>query len=105
MSGTKDCNCNQHINSSKPVGYFKINGSRIELRCGNCNGLVNWWVEHPRHETEYRLNKDSLKKSVNLCVRFSEMDWLPTILLLYGRKNISIRKQSNLLNVDKPNSP
>jgi predicted nucleic acid binding AN1-type Zn finger protein len=27
--------------------YFTINGSRIELRCGNCNGLVNWWVEHP----------------------------------------------------------
>ena len=48
MSSTKDCNCNQHMNSSKPVGYFKINGSRIELRCGNCNGLVNWWVEHPR---------------------------------------------------------
>jgi hypothetical protein len=28
--------------------YFKIDGSRIELRWGNCNGLVNWLVEHPR---------------------------------------------------------
>jgi hypothetical protein len=36
------------MNGTKSVEYFKINGSRIELRCGNCNGLVNWWVEHPR---------------------------------------------------------
>ena len=48
MSRSQDCICNRHMNSSKPVEYFKINGSRIELRCGNCNGLVNWWVEHPR---------------------------------------------------------
>jgi hypothetical protein len=48
MSSTKDCNCNERMNGSKSVEYFKINGSRIELRCGNCNGLVNWWVEHPR---------------------------------------------------------
>jgi hypothetical protein len=50
MSSTKDCNCNLRMNGSKSksVEYFKINASRIELRCGNCNGLVNWWVEHPR---------------------------------------------------------
>jgi hypothetical protein len=48
MSSTKDCSCNLRMNGSKSVEYFKINGSRIELRCGNCNGLVNWWVEHPR---------------------------------------------------------
>jgi hypothetical protein len=34
--------------NSKRIVYFKINGSRIELRCSNCNGLVNWWVKHPR---------------------------------------------------------
>ena len=48
MTSNKDCNCSQRMNSSKPVEYFKINGSRIELRCGKCNGLVNWWVKHPR---------------------------------------------------------
>jgi hypothetical protein len=31
---------------SERIEYLKINGSRIELRCGKCNGLVNWWVEH-----------------------------------------------------------
>jgi hypothetical protein len=48
MFTTRDCNCNHRVARSKPVEYFKINGSRIELRCSSCNGLVNWWVEHPR---------------------------------------------------------
>jgi hypothetical protein len=45
MSNSEDCICNSN---SKRMEYFKIDGSRIELRWGNCNGLVNWLVEHPR---------------------------------------------------------
>jgi hypothetical protein len=45
MSGTEDCICNRRNSKSKPMEYFKINGSRIELRCGKCNGLVTWWDE------------------------------------------------------------
>ncbi len=45
MSGSEDCVCKSNI---KRVEYFKINDSRIELRCSICNGLVNWWGEHPR---------------------------------------------------------
>jgi hypothetical protein len=80
MSTTRDCNCNQCIASSKPVEYFKINGSRIELRCGNCNGLVNWWVEHPRTRNIVPVKRGGgRKKSANLCVSFFQLDQLPTI--------------------------
>jgi hypothetical protein len=52
MSNSEDCVCNPddkwRKSNYKSAEYFKINGSRIELRCGNCNGLVNWWTEHPR---------------------------------------------------------
>jgi hypothetical protein len=50
MSSPEDCVCKTDgiWHRSKRMEYFKINGSRIELRCGNCNGLVNWWVENPR---------------------------------------------------------
>jgi hypothetical protein len=45
MSNSEDCCCKSKL---ERMDYFRINGSRIELRCGNCNGLVNWWVEHLR---------------------------------------------------------
>jgi hypothetical protein len=48
MSSSEDCFCKTDGIWHKRIAYFKINGSRIELRCGNCNGLVNWWGEHPR---------------------------------------------------------
>jgi hypothetical protein len=47
MSRSEDCVCKTDGVWHKRMEYFTINGSRIELRCGNCNGLVNWWVEHP----------------------------------------------------------
>jgi hypothetical protein len=48
MSITEDRVCESDGVWHKRMEYFKINGSRIELRCSKCNGLVNWWVEHPR---------------------------------------------------------
>ena len=48
MSRTEDCVCKTDGIWHNRMEYFKINDSRMELRCGNCNGLVNWWVEHPR---------------------------------------------------------
>jgi hypothetical protein len=48
MSRTEDCVCKTDGIWHKRIVYFKIYGSRIELRCGKCNGLVKWWAEHPR---------------------------------------------------------
>jgi hypothetical protein len=48
MSNPEDCFCKTDGVWHKRMEYFMINGSRIELRCCNCNGLVNWWMEHPR---------------------------------------------------------
>jgi hypothetical protein len=43
MSWTEEwCICNRGMTSSKAI-EFKINGSRIELRCKTCTGLVGWW--------------------------------------------------------------
>ncbi|MGH9966097.1 MAG: hypothetical protein ACRD5E_14905, partial [Nitrososphaeraceae archaeon] len=44
------------------------------------------------------------KKSVNLCASLSEMDWLPTILLLSGKINIRFKRAFEFAYVDKPNS-
>ena len=35
----EECNCNQGIINFKSI-RFMINGSRIELRCRNCNRMV-----------------------------------------------------------------
>jgi hypothetical protein len=49
MSRSEDCVCKLGAkwrkSSSKQTKYFKINGSRIELRCGKCNGLLTWWMD------------------------------------------------------------
>ncbi len=38
----EECNCNQGIINFKSI-RFMINGSRIELRCRNCNRMVGGW--------------------------------------------------------------
>jgi hypothetical protein len=38
----EECNCNQGIINFRSI-RFMINGSRIELRCRNCNRMVGWW--------------------------------------------------------------
>jgi hypothetical protein len=58
MSNPEDCFCKTDGVWHKRMEYFMINGSRIELRCGNCNGLVNWWMEHPRPAKRERSEKE-----------------------------------------------
>jgi hypothetical protein len=49
VSSSEDCVCKPDgkwlKSNSKLTKYFKINGSRIELRCGKCNGLLTWWMD------------------------------------------------------------
>jgi hypothetical protein len=44
MPLTKECICDRRMTNSNAV-EFMIIGSRIELRCHKCNGLVRWWNE------------------------------------------------------------
>jgi len=41
---SKECKCSHGITSFKSV-RFEINGSRIEMECNICNGIVGWWDE------------------------------------------------------------
>jgi hypothetical protein len=45
MSRSEDCVCKP--DGANRIEYYKINGSRIELRCGKCNRLVTWWMDRP----------------------------------------------------------
>jgi hypothetical protein len=49
VSSSEDCVCKPYgkwlKSNSMRTKYFKINGSRIELRCGKCNGLLTWWMD------------------------------------------------------------
>jgi hypothetical protein len=42
MQWCKDCDCNRKIIDFDSI-EFKIDGSRIDLRCVICNGLIGWW--------------------------------------------------------------
>jgi len=44
MPRTKECSCDRRIFNSNAI-EFVINGSRIELQCHRCDGLVRWWNE------------------------------------------------------------
>jgi hypothetical protein len=48
MPWSEDCICNRGMTNSKAIEFFKIGGSRIELRCGRCKGLLGWWDEPSR---------------------------------------------------------
>ena len=39
----EECNCNHGIINFRSI-RFKINGSRIELRCRKCNRMVGRWA-------------------------------------------------------------
>jgi hypothetical protein len=41
----RDCNCNHKITDFDLI-EFKINDSRIDLQCIECNGLMGWWHRH-----------------------------------------------------------
>jgi hypothetical protein len=38
----KDCDCKRKIIDFDLI-VFKINGSRIDLQCIICNGMIGWW--------------------------------------------------------------
>jgi hypothetical protein len=42
MRRPKECDCNRAISNFRSV-KFAINGSRIELECTICHGMICWW--------------------------------------------------------------
>jgi hypothetical protein len=44
MPRTKECSCDGGMTNSNAM-EFVIIGSRIELRCRKCNGMIRWWNE------------------------------------------------------------
>jgi hypothetical protein len=42
MPLTKECICDR---TNSNTAEFMIIGSRIELRCRKCNGVIRWWNE------------------------------------------------------------
>jgi hypothetical protein len=48
MHWTDGCICNRSTTDYKLTEFFKKSGSRLELRCSKCNGLMGWWDE-PSH--------------------------------------------------------
>jgi hypothetical protein len=42
MSQSKECSCDRRMPNS---AEFVIIGSKIELRCRQCNGVIKWWNE------------------------------------------------------------
>jgi hypothetical protein len=53
MPRTKECSCDRQIFNSNAI-EFVINGSRIELQCHRCDGLVRWWNEDTKKVTPSR---------------------------------------------------
>lgn len=47
MRQIKECSCSPGTTSIRSV-KFDIIGSRIELECNECHGIVGWW-EEPVH--------------------------------------------------------
>ncbi|MGE5661127.1 MAG: hypothetical protein ACM3X1_02660 [Ignavibacteriales bacterium] len=47
MRQIKECDCSPGTTSLRSV-KINIIGSRIELECTKCNGVVDWW-EEPAH--------------------------------------------------------
>ncbi len=47
MRQTIECDCRAGTTSLRSV-KINIIGSRIELECTKCNGVVDWW-EEPAH--------------------------------------------------------
>jgi hypothetical protein len=50
----EECTCHEEITGSKSI-EFMIIGSRIELRCHKCNGLVSWWPKSTKKARPFRL--------------------------------------------------
>ena len=44
MPRTKECICDWRMTKSN-TAEFTIIGSRIQLRCRECNGVIKWWNE------------------------------------------------------------
>jgi hypothetical protein len=44
MGHAKECNCDHGITNFRSV-KFEISGSRILLKCTECNGIVDWWEQ------------------------------------------------------------
>ena len=42
MRRNKECKCNHRIINFRHV-KFKIDGSRIKLKCTKCKHLIGWW--------------------------------------------------------------
>jgi hypothetical protein len=53
MSSTKEYTCDRQMSNSNAM-EFVINGSKIELRCRKCNGMIRWWDEDSKKITPFR---------------------------------------------------
>jgi hypothetical protein len=42
MPWIKKCTCDREKNDTDTMEFIII-GSRIELRCDKCNGMIGWW--------------------------------------------------------------
>ena len=42
MPWIKKCTCDREKSDTDTIEFMVI-GSRIELRCNKCNGMIGWW--------------------------------------------------------------
>ena len=65
MRQIKECDCSPGTTSLRSV-KINIIGSRIELECTKCNGVVDWW-EEPAHNRKIMPSECGQMKNARLC--------------------------------------
>ncbi len=53
MERTEECTCDCMM-TGVCATEFVIIGTRIELRCKNCNGLIGWWKDLTKREVPFK---------------------------------------------------